>query len=364
MTRERGRKYVEICLLAGDVLVEGLFQGRLAFFGADPPPDAIPHTSRDRGIVAGLTELPRSIAFRFRRWQWSWRASGLAGVANAFVDAGNGWSALSGGIPISIEGDPTEEGCVLRIDLDGFVGTPGVMYSVSTDGGLTFGTSAALGSATEIAVGPVTLGFRVGQSLPAFSLPIWHGGRGLILNDLGAPSRSGAEGSPAGPESLLYEITNVVGDCRIQLISADGTWWTREVGGYVWRLSGGPWAWEAVADADPEQWSRGLIVITNPPNILPWEVLGADAHSLGEPEASYGTTAITEWWNRLGVTISNFKPANMLVLSTIINFDDTKFDPSDATTCPQDNWYHSHEYSGSGIAWTRPVEYAWFSGPM
>jgi hypothetical protein len=195
-------------------------------------------------------------------------------------------------------------------------------------------------------------------------LRLQHGGRGLLLNDLGAPTRAGAGPSPAGDESVLHELAKVIGPCRTRLISADRTWWTRESSGYTWRLSGGPWAWETVADLDSTQWARGIIVIDSPPGIAPWDLLGADAHSLGEPDATYGTTAITEWWNRLSVTIGNFAPRHMLILSVIINFDPTKFDPSDVTTCPQSDWYHSHAYSGSGITWTRPVEYAWFSGPM
>jgi hypothetical protein len=363
MSRTRGRKYVEICLLVADVLVEGIQQGRLALLGHDPPPDAIPRASRDRGIVAALGELPRNIALRFRRWRWSWRAAGLPGVADIHIDASE-WTGLGGGIPISVTGVPTVEGNVLRISVDGVVGTPGVTFTTSTDGGATFGSITPLGTDTTIVIGDVAIEFRNGQSLPSADLPIRHGGRGLVLNDLGAPDRTEEAGSPAGDESLLYEIAQIVGECRIQLISADGTWWTRESDGYTWRLSGGPWAWEPVADADSEQWARGLIVITNPPGIAPWELLGADAHSLGEPDASYGTTAITEWWNRLVVTIGNFAPRHMLILSVIVNFDDTKFEPSDASTCPQNNWYHSHELSGSGIIWTRPVEYAWFSGPM
>lgn len=363
MFRTRGRKYVEICLLAADVLVEGLQQARLSLLGNDPFPDAIPHASRDRGIVAALGELPRNTARRFRRWRWSWRAAGLAGVANAHIDATN-WTALSGGIPTGISGDPTELGNVLSISVDGVIGTPGITYRTSTDGGATFSSIVALGAATSITIGNVVLTFRAGQSIPAADLPIYHGGRGLLLNDLGAPDRSEADASPAGDESLLHEIAQIVGACRIRLISADGTWWTREANGYTWRLSGGPWAWDAAVDADSTQWARGLIVIDSPPGIDKWELLGADAHFLGEPSASYGTTALTEWWNRLVVTIGNFAPRHMLTLAVIINFDSTKFDPSDASTCPQDNWYHSHEYSGTGIAWTRPVEYAWFSGPM
>jgi len=363
MTRARGRRYVEICTLAIDTLVEGLQQGRFALLGVDPPPDAIPHASRDRGIVAALTELPRDTALRFRRWRWSWRAAGLPGVADLHIDARD-WTALGGGIPIAVSGRPTELGNILRIHTDGFIGTPGIQYSFSTDGGATWSLSTALGTATTIAVGDVLLTFRNGQSLPAFDLPLYHGGRGLRLNDLGAPTRAGAASSPAGDESLLHEIAQIVGPCRIRLISADGTWWTREANGYTWRLSGGPWAWEPIADADPEQWARGIIVIDSPPGIAPWELLGADAHSLGEPDATYGTTAITEWWNRVTVTIGNFAPRHMLILTVVLNFDPTKFDPSDATTCPQPNWHHEHEYSGSGIAWTRPVEYAWFSGPM
>ena len=363
MSRTRGRKYVEICTIAIDVLVEGIQQARLALLGHDPPPDAIPHASRDRGIVAALTELPRDTALRFRRWLWSWRAAGLAGVADTFIDGANGWIALGGAVPTP-SGLPTEEGAVLRISVDGVIGTPGITFQISTDGGATFNGLQPLLAETNVLLGDLTLTFKVGDVIPSFDLPIWHGGRGLVLNDLGAPDRADAMGSPAGDESLLHEIAQIVGACKIQLIDANGTWWTREADGYTWRLSGGPFAWEAVADADPEQWSRGIIVITNPPNVVPWEVLGADAHSLGEDQATYGTTAPIEWWNRYSVTVGNFKPANMLILATILNFDSTKFDPSDASTCPQSNWYHSHELSGTGIIWTRPVEYAWFSNPM
>jgi hypothetical protein len=364
MTRLRGRKYVEICTLAIDVLVEGLQQGRLALLGYDPPPDAIPHASRDRGIVAALGELPRDIALRFRRWRWSWRAAGLPGVANVHFRAPD-WIGAGGTPPQTISGEPNELGNVLLIDNGGTIGINGIQYSYSIDGGQSYPfTGLLLGTSDTFIVDDVEVTFRAGQTIPVGTIYLDHGGRGLVLNDLGAPDRADAAGSPAGDESLLHELAQVVGECRIQLIDANGTWWTRESDGYTWRLSDGPWAWEPIADADPEQWARGLIVITNPPGIAPWELLGADAHSLGEPDASYGTTAITEWWNRLVVTIGNFAPRHMLILSVIVNFDDTKFDPSDASTCPQDNWYHSHEYSGSGIAWTRPVEYAWFSGPM
>lgn len=374
MTRTRGRKYVEIVTLAADVLVEGLQQGRLALFGHDPPPDAIPHASRDRGIVAALNELPRDTALRFRRWLWSWRAAGLPGVADVHFRADD-WLAAGGTPPTTISGGrPNELGNVLLIENPGVIGTPGILYGYSLDGGQSYPfTGLALGASDTFSIGDVDVMFRVGQTIPVGTIYLDHGGRGLVLNDLGAPDRADAAGSPAGDESLLHEIAQVVGDCRIQLVSmsqaagmgpAKGTWWTREVGGYTWRLSGGPWAWETAVDLDSTMWARGLIIITDPPDIAPWELLGSDAHYLGEPDASYGTTAITEWWNRLTVTINNFKPAHMLVLSVIVNFDSTKFDPSDATTCPQSNWYHSHEYSGSGIAWTRPVEYAWFSGPI
>jgi hypothetical protein len=363
MTRTRGRKYVEICLLAADVLVEGIQQGRLALLGHDPPPDAIPRASRDRGIVAAIDELPRDIALRFRRWLWSWRAAGIAGVADVIFEAED-WIGAGGTVPRTIGGGrPTEDGNVLLIDLGGTIGTAGIQYSVSTDGGLSY-ASFTHDTSDTITVGDVVLTWNAGANIPNGTIYLDHGGRGLVLNDLGAPDRSNAAGSPAGDESLLHEIAQIVGLCRIQLISADGTWWTREADGFTWRLFGGPWAWEPIADADPTQWARGLIVITNPPGIDRWELLGADAHSLDEPEATYGTTAIAEWWNRYVVTVANFKPAHMLILSTILNFDDTKFDPSDPSTCPQDNWYHSHELSGTGIIWTRPVEYAWFSGPM
>jgi hypothetical protein len=360
MSRTRGRKYVEICTLAIDTLVEGIQQGRLALLGHDPPPDAIPHASRDRGIVAALSELPRDIQFRFRRWLWSWRAAGLAGVADVILNTED-WL---GPFPTTLSGTPTEEGNWLSVIFAGTIGTPGIMYEASTNGGMSYEPFVVMGAETEITIGDLTIEFQVGQSIPVGTLRLEHGGRGLVLNDLGAPDRADAAGSPAGDESLLHEIAQIVGPCRIQLIDASGTWWTREADGTVWRLFGGPWAWEAVADADPEQWARGLIVITNPPGIAPWELLGADAHSLGEDQATYGTTAAIEWWNRYSVTVNNFKPAHMLILSTIINFDDTKFDPNDAATCPQSNWYHSHELSGTGIVWTRPVEYAWFSNQM
>jgi hypothetical protein len=365
MSRTRGRKYVEICLLAADVLVEGIQQGRLALLGYDPPPDAIPRASRDRGIVAALTELPRDTALRFRRWLWSWRAAGLAGVADVRFEAED-WLGAGGDLPKLISsGQPSEEGNILLIDIGGTIGVGGIEYSYSIDGGQSYPfTGIALGTSDTISVGDVDLQWNAGANIPVGTIYLNHGGRGLILNDLGAPDRADAAGSPAGDESLLYEIAQIVGPCRIQLISADGTWWTREADGYTWRVSGGPWAWEPIADADPNQWARGLIVITNPPGVNRWELLGADAHSLGESEASYGTTASIEWWNRYVVTVAKSKPAHMLILATILNFDDTKFDLSDPSTCPQNNWYHSHELSGSGIIWTRPVEYAWFSGPM
>ena len=365
MTRTRGRKYVEICSLAIDVLVEGLQQARFALLGHDPPPDAIPHASRDRGIIAALTELPRETQLRFRRWLWSWRAAGIPGIANTFFHAED-WFLAGGTPPMSIAGgSPTEEGIVLTIDLAGVIGTPGIEYSVSYDGGQSYpDTGVPLNSDDTFYLGDVEVTFRVGQSMPVGTIYLDHGGRGLVLNDLGAPDRADVAGSPAGDESMLHEISKIVGDCRIQLIDNSGTWWTREIGGYVWRLAGGPFAWDVLGEVDPTPWSRGLVVITNPPNVVPWEVLGANAHSLGEDQATFGTTAPVEWWNRYTVTLANFKPANMLVLATILNFDDTKFDPSDATTCPQSNWYQSHELSGDGISWTRPVEYAWFSGQM
>ena len=360
MSRTRGRKYVEICTLAIDVLVEGIQQARLALLGHDPPPDAIPHASRDRGIVAALTELPRATALRFRRWLWSWRAAGLAGVADVILNTDD-WV---GPFPNSLAGATTEAGIWISVIVAGTIGSSDVQYEASDDGGMSYVPAATMGAESTITFGGLTIEFLPGQAIPVGTLRLEHGGRGLILNDLGAPDRTDAAGSPAGPESLLHEIAQIVGACRIQLIDASGTWWTREADGMTWRLFGGPFAWGPDAPPDPELWSRGIIVITNPPNVVPWEALGADAHSLGEDQATYGTTAPIEWWNRYSVTVGNFKPANMLVLATILNFDATKFNPSDASTCPQSNWYHSHELSGTGIIWTRPVEYAWFSNPM
>ena len=366
MSRTRGRRYVEICMLAADVLVEGLQQGRLALLGHDPPPDAIPHASNDRGIVAALTELPRDTALRFRRWLWSARAMGLAGVADVYFHAED-WITAGGTPPTTIGGgQPSELGNVLLIDTGGVIGTAGIEYSYSLDGGQSYPVvGVALGTDETILVGDVEVTFRAGQVIPAGTIYLDHGGRGLLLNDLGAPSRSDAAASPAGDESLLHELSKVVGACRIRLIDASGTWWTREANGFTWRLAGGPWAWDPTLDADSSYWSRGLIVIDSPPDVDPWELLSVGAHYVGEPYASYGTTATMEWWNRVSVTIGRFKPANMLVHSVILNFDSTKFDPSDASTCSQDNWYNPHEYDSLGnVTLTRPVDYAWFSSEI
>jgi hypothetical protein len=268
-------------------------------------------------------------------------------------------------LPVSIAGQPNELGNVLLIDIGGVIGVAGIQYSYSEDGGQSYPfTGLLLGTSDTFVVGDVSVTFRVGDPLGVGTIYLDHGGRGLILNDLAGFDRTTPIGAPAGDESILYEIAKVVGDCKIQLVDASGTWWIREVGGYVWRLIGGPWAWQADVDVDPTHWSRGVIIITNPLGVAPWEVLGADAHTLGEPHAAYGTTSGIEWWNKYVATVAKTKNANILILATILNFDDTKFDPSDASTCMQSNWYQCHELSGTGVIETRPVSYAWFSHTM
>ncbi len=366
MVRGNGRKFVEICLLAYDGIVEGLYQGRMNLLSVDPHPSAVPHIAHDTGIVPGVFETIRSFMLRRRRARWSWRAAGLAGVADIHLNTDD-WG---GAIPLTFAGRPTEEGIWISVTIGGSIGV-GFTYELSVDGGMSYGAPIAHGIGTTLTVGDVTVTFRSGDSIPVGTLRINHGGRGLLLNDLGAPIRGNLPGSsPAGDESLLHEIAAVVGTCRIRLASmnqdsgvgpARGTWWTREEDGTVWRFNSGPWAWESEKDMLPEYWSRGVIIIDSPPNIDPWDVLGVGSHYLDEPYASFGTTATVEWWNRLLVTIGQFKPANMLV-TVIINFDPTKFDPNDAATCMQGDWYLPHTYDVSGnVTLTRPVEYAWFS---
>lgn len=370
MTRERGRKYVDICLLAYDAIIEGLYQGRLNLLGVDPHPSAVPHIAADIGIPNGLYETIRHYMVRMRRRYWSWRAAGIAGIADVFVDS----SDWIGAIPFRFSGRPTEAGIWLDVTTGGTVGTPGILIAVSYDGGSTFSPVIDLGSYGTLIVGDLTVEWEIGDSLPTGTLKLQHGGRGLRLNDLGAPIRgSVAASSPAGDESILYELAQQVGDCRIRLVTmrepsdltptpAVGTWWTRESDGTVWRWNDGPWAWEAELDLDETYWARGVIIIENPPNVDQWEVLGAETHYLGEPGATFGTSATLEWWNRLYVTAYQFKPAHIHALSIILNFDSTKFNPNDAATCMQDDWHNPHKYDTDGnVTLTRPVTYAHFS---
>ena len=369
MTRTRGRVYVDICLLAYDAIIEGLYQGRMNLFGVDPHPSAVPHIAADIGIPNGLYETIRHYAVRMRRRNWSWRAAGLAGVADIFVNTED----YTGDIPTTFSGQPTEAGVWLSVIAGGTVGTPGITIEISTDGGASYAAAINLGAATTLTVGELVLTWQLGDSIPVGTLRLLHGGRGLRLNDLGAPIRgSVAASSPAGDESILHEIWNQVGDCRIRLISPftvpgevpviRGTWWTRETDGTVWRWNNGPWAWEAALDLNEDYWARGLIIIESPPNIDRWEVLGAETHYLDEPNTTFGTSATMEWWNRLYVTAYQFKPAHIHALSIILNFDSTKFNPNDAATCMQDDWHNPHAYDIDGnVTLTRPVEYAHFS---
>jgi hypothetical protein len=372
MTRERGRKYVDICLLAYDAIIEGLYQGRLNLLGVDPHPSAVPHIAADIGIPNGLYETIRHYAIRMRRRNWSWRAAGLAGVADIFVNTED----YVGDIPTMFSGQPTEAGVWLSVIAGGTVGTPGIMIEISTDGGMSYAAAIDLGAATTLTVGSLVMTWQSGDSIPVGTLRLQHGGRGLRLNDLSAPIRgSVAASSPAGDESILYELAQQVGDCRIRLVTmrvagddnmpplpSVGTWWTREVDGTVWRWNNGPWAWETALDIDETHWARGLIIIESPPNIDRWEVLGAETHYLDEPNTTFGTSATMEWWNRLYVTAYQFKPAHIHALSIILNFDSTKFNPNDMSTCMQGDWFNPHEYDEDGnVTLTRPVEYAHFS---
>jgi len=369
MSRERGRKYVDICLLAYDAIIEGLYQGRLNLLGVDPHPSAVPHIAADTGIPNGLYETIRHYAVRMRRRNWSWRAAGIAGIADVFVDS----SDWTGAIPFSFSGRPTEAGIWLNVTTGGTVGTTGILIEVSYDGGSTYEPVIDLGTSEALYVGDLTINWQSGDSLPVGTLRLLHGGRGLRLNDFGAPIRgSVAASSPAGDESILYELAQQVGDCRIRLVTPftvpgevsviRGTWWTRETDGTVWRWNDGPWAWEAELDSQEEYWARGVIIIENPPNIDRWEVLGAETHYLDEAQATFGTSATMEWWNRLYVTAYQMKPAHIHALSIILNFDSTKFNPNDAGTCMQDDWYNPHAYDEDGnITLTRPIQYAYFS---
>lgn len=372
MVRGRGRQFVDLCLLAFDGVIEGLYQGRLNLLGVDPHPSAVPHIANDTGIPNGVFETIRNYALRMRRRNWSWRAAGLAGVADVIVDNAD-WANE---IPYRFSGRPTEEGIVLRVISGGVINTTSVTYEYSLDGGATFLGPFVTSTTSQFDFGDLSIYFRTGDTWTTNDeLVLAHGGRGLHLNDFGAPTRGNvAASSPAGDESILHEIAQQVGACRIRLVTmreaaglgpAVGMWWTREADGTVWRFNNGPWAWETAADLLSENWARGVIIIDNPPEVIPWEVLGVGSHYTDEPFASFGTTATMEWWNRLYVTAFSMKPAHIRCLSIIVNFDDTKFDPNDAATCMQGDWYNPHKYDSSGnVTLTRPVEYAWFSRPF
>jgi hypothetical protein len=354
-----------------DAIIEGLYQGRLNLLGVDPHPSAVPHIANDTGIPNGVFETIRNYALRMRRRRWSWRAAGLAGVADVFVD-GQDWA---GAIPNQFSGRPTEDGNVLLIDVGGIAGTPGIVYQKSTNGGMSYDGPYNLGTDLSITIGDLTITFLSGDSIPVGTLRLNHGGRGLRLNDFGAPARGNvAASSPAGDESILHELAQQVGPCRIRLVTMRaareatvqfGTWWTREADGTVWRWNYGPWAWELAKDLSNDYTQRGVIIIENPPNIEPWSVLGVGDHYLEEPYVAFGTTAPMEWWNRLYVTAVTLKPAHVLVEAIILNFNSTKFNPNDPSTCMQDDWFNPHKYDADGnVTLTRPVEYAWFSRPF
>lgn len=358
MTRDYGRRFVEVCLVSFDIVVEGLYQGRLALFGVEPPTDAMPRMARDRGIVPGIWESARSYALRLRRWRWSWRAAGLPGVADVVLDC----TQWSGNSPTPT-GRPMEDvSYILHVVTSGVVGSGDIEYQLTVDG--VTGPVTSLGFATTLTIGDLVLTWQNGDVWNSFDeMHFRHGGRGLLLNELGAPNRKMPAASPAGDEGILNEIAGILlpKTTRIRLISADGTWWTREANGYVWRLMGGPWGWEAEKDADPSYWARGLIVIDAPEGVDHWEVMGATTHNLGEPFAVFGVNTGIEFWNRMRVTVSNFNARHMLVLSTILNFDPTKFNPSDPSTCPQDNWHEPGQIDSAGhVTASRPIEYAWF----
>lgn len=362
--RERGRKFTEVCLVAKDIIVEGLYQGRLALLGTSPPPDSIPYLARDTGIVAGVYELAEAFAKRLRRQDWSWRAAGLPGVANAHITP---IPSDTIAIPTNVSGTPTEAGNVLRVTTGGTIGIAGIIYDVSTDGGVTFGGTTALGTSDTFIVGDVQVTFLAGQAIPTGDMLLGHGGFGLRLNDLGAPARGNvAAPSPAGPEGMLHELAGVLAPNipKMRLVSANGVWWTREPGGYLWKLNGGPFAWEAAKDSDPAWDKRGYLVLY-PENIQPWEVLGTGSHILNEPNAVFGTTSGVGFWNAVSSTLANFKPADMLILSVILCFDSTKFDPANPTTCPEGDWYDPVKYNPDGSTEpSRPIDYAWFSAPI
>jgi len=363
--RERGRKFVEVALTTVDIITEGLYQGRMALLGTSPPPDSIPYLARDSGIVAGVAELAEAYARRLRRMSWSWRAAGLPGVANVHVYP---IPSDTVAIPTDVTGTPTEEGNVLRVLVGGTIGIAGITYEVSTDGGLTFPTSTVLGTSDTFVVGTMTVKFLAGQTIPAGDMVLNHGGFGLRLNDLGAPARNNiAASSQAGPEGILHEVAGILAPNipRMRLVSANGVWWTREPNGYLWKLYGGPFAWEASKDSNPQWDKRGYLVIFAGDNIARWDAMGASSHVLGEPGAVFGTTTGVDYWNALTSTISNFKPADMLLVSVILCFDPTKFDAADPTTCPTGDWWDPVRHNADGSTEpSRPIDYAWFSTPI
>ena len=254
---------------------------------------------------------------------------------------------------------------MLRVSNGGTVGIAGIQYQISTDGGATYGSVMPLGLATTVPIGDLTLTWENGDTWNNGDEFVFrHGGRGLLLNDLGGPSRGEPAASPAGDEGILHEIAGALlpKTTRIRLISADGTWWTREANGYLWRLHDGPWGWEAEKDADPEYWARGLIVIDAPEGVEPWEVMGATTHTMPEPQAVFGVNTGIEFWNRLRIVVSKWKASHMLILSTVLNFDQTKFDPRYPATGPQDTWYEPGLLDVDGnVTASRPIEYAWFA---
>lgn len=362
MFRTLGRKFTEVCLLSFDMIAEGMYQGRLAFLGSDPPDDACFYAQKDRGITKGSFEANRNFALRLRRWQWSHRAKGLAGVPDIIVHG----ESVTGWIPTSFSGRPTRAGVMVRCVNDGVVGTPGIQYSISEDGGATFGPVTDLGTDTTITVGEFSMTWVGGRQWGlGEELIIEHGGRGLIMNDLGAPVRKTPAGSPAGGEGFIHELRNVLSPYtpRIRLASANGDWYTLEPDGYLWRLVNGPWAWETAKDATHTQDWRGVIIVdASALPYEPWLPVGSELYEIGVPLEVFGSTTQVYFWNRWITVVQRFKAAQMLALSTILSWNPNLFDPSIPSTCMHGDWYVSHGYDSNGDMYvTRPIEDAWFS---
>jgi hypothetical protein len=84
------------------------------------------------------------------------------GAVVSVLDLG-AWSALSTSTP-SLSGAPTADADArVRFPAGGTIGTPGITYQTSTDGGVTWATTAALGAGSTITVAGVTLTLGAGD---------------------------------------------------------------------------------------------------------------------------------------------------------------------------------------------------------